>query len=122
MKKILIVEDDQFLTDAYYARFSYDKTVKVKVDVARDGNEAFSKIINDKPDVVILDLVMPNLDGYGLLQALKNAKVSLPILVSSNLDSQEDIRRAIDLGARDYFIKSDSTVQDIVDKALSIMH
>ncbi|HWZ66083.1 MAG TPA: response regulator [Patescibacteria group bacterium] len=119
MKNILIVEDDQFLNDIYRARFNSYKNIKI--EIARDGNEAFDIITKAKPDAIILDLVMPNLDGYGFLQKLKDANITVPILVSSNLDSQDDIKRAIDLGAKDYFIKSDSTVKDIVDKIMSIM-
>lgn len=119
MKKVLIVEDDEFLTDAYRAKFSHFNDIAV--DIARDGNEALAKIDSGKPDAIILDLVMPNMDGYGFLQKLRERVTKVPILVSSNLDSQQDIRKAIELGAQDYFIKSDSTVKDIVDKAISIM-
>jgi two-component system response regulator MprA len=119
MKKVLIVEDDQFLADAYRAKFSHYH--EITIDIARDGNEALEKIAANKPDAIILDLVMPNLDGYGVLTALREREKDIPILISSNLDSQEDIRRAITLGAQDYFIKSDSSIKDIVDKIISIM-
>jgi DNA-binding response OmpR family regulator len=119
MKKVLIVEDDQFLADAYKAKFSHYKDIQI--DLARDGNEALAKIEESQPDAIVLDLVMPNLDGFALLKALREADVSVPILVSSNLDSQEDIKRAINMGAEGYFIKSDSTVKDIIDKVVSIM-
>lgn len=119
MKRILIVEDDQFLTEAYKAKLSHHKTIKI--DIAQDGNEALEKIKTQKPDAIILDLVMPNLDGFGFLETLKNNNVTIPVLVASNLGSPEDVKRAMDLGAKDYFVKSDASVKDIIDKVTSIM-
>lgn len=119
MKKVLIIEDDQFLADAYSAKLSHFSNITI--DFARDGEEAVVKINADKPDAIILDLVMPNMDGYDFLKKLRDHATNIPILVSSNLDSRDDVRRAIELGAQDYFIKSDSTVKDIVDKVISII-
>lgn len=119
IKKILIVEDDQYLIDAYQAKLGHSKTIKI--EIARDGNEALDIIATSKPDAIILDLVMPNLDGFGFLKELKEKHVSIPIVVSSNLDAPQDIKRAMDLGAEDYFTKSDSTVKDIVDKVISVI-
>jgi DNA-binding response OmpR family regulator len=122
MKRILIIEDDQFLTEAYKAKLSHHKTIKI--DIARDGNEALEKIEAEKPDAIILDLVMPNLDGFGFLEILKANKnnSNIPVLVASNLGGSEDVKRAMELGAKDYFVKSDASVKDIIDKVTSIMH
>lgn len=122
MKRILIIEDDQFLTEAYKAKLSHHKTIKI--DIARDGNEALEKIAAEKPDAIILDLVMPNLDGFGFLEILKTNKnnSNIPVLVASNLGGSEDVKRAMELGAKDYFVKSDASVKDIIDKVTSIMH
>jgi len=119
MKKILIVEDDQYLIEAYRAKLGHHKTIKL--EIAHDGNEAIDSITSEMPDAIILDLVMPNLDGFNFLEKLKEMRISVPILVASNLDSPSDIQHAIDLGAKDYFIKSDSTVKDIADKIVNIM-
>lgn len=119
MKKILIVEDDQYLIDAYQAKLGHNKAIKI--EIARDGNEALDIITTGKPDAIILDLVMPNLDGFNFLRELKDKHISIPIVVSSNLDSPQDVKVAMDLGAKDYFTKSDSTVKDIVDKVMSII-
>lgn len=119
MKKVLIVEDDQFLADAYKAKFKHYPAIKI--DIARDGGEALDKVVKDKPDAIVLDLVMPNVDGFAFLRSLQESKITVPVLVASNLGSQEDIKRAIDLGAKDYFVKSDSSVEDIIDKITNIM-
>lgn len=119
MKRILIVEDDQYLIEAYRAKLGHHKTISI--EIAHDGNEAIESITSEMPDALILDLVMPNLDGFQFLEKLKEMRITIPILVASNLDSPEDVQRAIDLGAKDYFIKSDTTVKDIADKIISIM-
>jgi DNA-binding response OmpR family regulator len=117
--RVLIVEDDQFLIDAYRAKFGHINNIDI--DFARDGDEAFDKIKQNKPDSVILDLLLPNLDGFGLLKKLREERIEVPILVASNLDSQDSIKKAMDLGAKDYFIKSNASIQDIVQKVMNIM-
>lgn len=119
MKRILIIEDDQFLTEAYKAKLSHHKTIKI--DIARDGKEALEKIAAEKPDALILDLVMPNLDGFGFLEILKANNSNIPVLVASNLGAPEDVKKAMELGAKDYFVKSDASVNDIINKVTSIM-
>jgi DNA-binding response OmpR family regulator len=119
MKRILIVEDDQFLIDAYHAKFSHVKDTHI--DFAHDGNEAFQKIEDHKPDSIILDLLMPNADGFDFLGMMKDKNIHIPVLVASNLDSPENIKNAMDLGAKDYFIKSNTSIQEIVDKVTNLM-
>ena len=119
MKYVLIIEDDQFLADAYRAKFRNVKDMRV--DLACDGNEALTKIKQQRPDAIILDLLMPNLDGFGLLIKLRDDKLDIPVLVVSNMDTDEDIKKAMDLGAKDYFIKSNTPIQDIVQKVTDLM-
>src|SRR5579872_3241301 len=102
MKYVLIVEDDQYIADAYRLKFSHLKSFKF--DIAHDGNEALEKIRAKKPNAMILDLLMPGLDGLGLLKILRDEKIHIPTLVASNVDSDSTIKQAIDLGAKDYFV------------------
>lgn len=118
MKKILIIEDDQFLVDAYKTKLSHIENIKVTT--ARDGKEALDSINTDKPDVIILDLLTPNLDGFGFLEGLRVQNIKIPVLVASNLGSEEDIKKAMDLGAQGYFIKSNSSIQDIINKIMDM--
>lgn len=119
MKQILIIEDDQFLIEAYKAKLSHHKTIDIAI--ALDGKEALDKIEERKPAAIILDLVMPNVDGFAFLEELKKRDIKIPVLVASNLGSPEDIKRAMELGAKDYFVKSDASVQDIIEKVTNIM-
>ena len=119
MKKILIVEDDQFLVNAYQEKFS--KIKDVKLNIALDGNQGLLSIEKDKPDAIILDLALPNLDGFQLLRILKNEQIEIPMIVASNLGSKKDIKQALSLGVEIYYIKSDTSIKEIVDKAIEII-
>lgn len=118
MKKILIVEDDKFLVNAYQAKFS--KIENIKINVAYDGVEALKSIKTDKPDVIILDLVLPNMDGFEVMKILKEQKINIPIMVASNLGSKNDIERAMELNASTYFVKSDTSIKEITDEAVKM--
>jgi DNA-binding response OmpR family regulator len=99
---VLVVDDSdtirKFVTFALRAR-------GLRVVTARDGLEALEKLAAEPADLVITDLNMPGLDGYGLLRALRADDPELPILVLSSLSSEEDVQRGIDLGANAYLVK-----------------
>lgn len=113
--KILVAEDDTFLANAY--RIKLDK-VGHEVKTAVNGDEALRMLPEFKPDVLILDLVMPRKDGFWVLTQMKDDPVlkTIPVLVASNLGQTEDIDRAMELGADDYVVKSDLTLDDLVTK------
>jgi DNA-binding response OmpR family regulator len=103
-KRVLIAEDDGLVRDTLRTRLS---VAGYEVHVARTGAEALQRILTVRPDVLILDINMPELDGFGLLEALKNdhPDVKLPVMVLSARRNEADMRRAIELGARDYVLK-----------------
>lgn len=115
MKKILIVEDDQFLANAYRVKFQKEK---FEVIIAYDGEEAIAKLATFKPNIILLDLVMPKKDGFVTLADLKaNPKWrKIPVIVTSNLSQSADFERAKSLGAIDYLVKSDTAIGKIVEK------
>lgn len=114
-KRLLVAEDDRFLGNAYRM-----KLTKAGYDfkLVSDGEEALAVIDDFKPDVMLLDLVMPKKDGFSTLEEIrKNKKFKdLPIIVASNLGQKEDLDRAKILGATDYIVKSDISMEDIVTK------
>ncbi len=112
---ILIAEDDTFLANAYRMKL---KKAGYKVTIARDGEEAIKKVKEEKPDLILLDLVMPNKDGFETLEALKkDAKhKDVPVVITSNLGQKEDIEKCKKLGARDYIVKSDIALEELVGK------
>ena len=115
MKKILVAEDDMFLANAYKAKLS---KVGFDLDIAADGEETMQKIKTYKPDILLLDLMMPKKDGFSVLEDIRKDPVfkSLPIVVASNLGQKEDIDRAMSLGADGYIVKSNLSLSELVDK------
>lgn len=115
MKKILVVEDDHFLLSAYKVKFS-KKGFDVKT--ATDGQDALSVLESFEPDLILLDLVMPRLDGFETLKKLKeNDKLKkIPVIVASNLGQKDDLDKAMALGANDYIIKSNISLDKIIEK------
>ncbi len=121
MAKILIVEDDKFLRDLLSARLRKEKDIEVSV--AEDGEEGLKKIKEEKPNLVLLDLIMPGIDGFEVLKKAKEDEEikNIKIIVLSNLGQEEEIKKALDLGAEDYLIKAHFTLEEILSKIRSYL-
>ncbi len=120
MPKILIAEDDKFLANAY--RVKLTKT-GFEVKIAMDGEEALTILKGFTPDLILLDLVMPKKDGFTTLRELKAAPhlKGIPVLVASNLGQKEDLDKAMSLGAKDYVVKSDLSLEALIKKIQSLL-
>lgn len=121
MKKILIIEDDKYLSSALKIKF--EKT-GYEAKVALDGDEVTQVLAAGFiPDIMLLDLVMPKKDGFSVLESLKASDQwkNIPVVIASNLGQKEDIDRGMGLGAKDYIVKSEMTLADIVAKIRSIL-
>ena len=120
MTKVLIAEDDRFLSSAYKMKLTKEQ---FDVELAFDGEEAVEKARSFSPDIIILDLIMPKKDGFETLKDLSNDPKlkTIPVIVSSNLGQKEDIDKALSLGARDYFVKSDISLNDLILKIKKIV-
>lgn len=116
MKKILIAEDEDILLNVLKDRFEAEGW---EVSVAKDGVEAMVAINKSKFDLVLLDLLMPKKNGFEVLkEVMDNPELkNLPIIVLSNLGGDEDIKKALALGAKDYFVKTQHPMSEIVEKA-----
>lgn len=114
-KKILVVEDDEFLFDAYRLKLEKEN---FEVAIAHDGEEALKQADLFKPDLIILDIVMPKMDGIETLKRLKkNPRTSsIPIIIASNVDQAEKVNECKQLGAVDYFVKSNITINSLAEK------
>jgi two-component system, OmpR family, response regulator VicR len=113
MRKILIVEDERALNEAYrlvLEREGYD------INTAFDGQEALEKFNNLQPDLVLLDLRMPKLDGVGFLRKLqpKQNHPKVKIIIFSNFDDQKEIDQAFKYGATRYILKAWSSPKELV--------
>ena len=112
-KRILIVDDEKPLAKALELKLGHEG---FEAKAVFNGVEAIEALKKEKFDLVLLDLVMPQEDGFTVLQNMAEIKGNTKVIVSSNLSQEEDIDRAKSLGATDYFIKSDTTLADIVIK------
>ena len=114
-KTVLIVDDDPFILDMYVLKFREEG---FRVEVASDGKKAFEQIKEVHPDVVLLDIVMPLMDGFEVLNKVKqdDALKNIPIILLTNLGQKEDTERGTSLGASDYIIKAHFTPSEVVSK------
>jgi len=113
--KILIVEDEDVLSLVLEEKF---KNEGYDVMIAKDGEEAQPKIEKFKPDVILLDLILPKKGGMEVLESIKSdSELKLiPVIVLSNLEGDEIIKSALSLGAVDYFVKTQHPIAEIVEK------
>lgn len=115
MSKILIVEDDTFISRMYEAKLN---NLGYDVKIAENGQDGLQIVKEWLPDLILLDLILPILDGFEVLKELKadiNFK-NIPIIILSNLDQKENIEKGISLGADDYIIKAQFTPSEVVEK------
>ncbi|TSC94028.1 MAG: Response regulators consisting of a CheY-like receiver domain and a winged-helix DNA-binding domain [Parcubacteria group bacterium Licking1014_1] len=115
MNNILIVEDEDFLIRALQDNLTAEGYT---VDTAKDGEEAIEKIGKKKPNLILLDLLMPKKDGFYVLEELKkNPQWKLiPVIVLSNIGEDTAIKRAMEMGANDYFVKSQHPIEEVIEK------
>ncbi len=112
---ILIIEDDEFLRGLATTKL---QKAGFTVDTAGDGEEGIRKLIEVKPDLLLLDLMLPHVSGFEVMEKIKeHTELStMKIIIFSNLGSDEDITRATNLGAHDYMVKSSFTLDELVKK------
>ncbi len=120
MKTILIVEDDQFLANAYKIAFDEGKYTVLQ---AFDGVQAVELVHKHHPDVMILDLLLPIKDGFSVLEEVRATEESknTVVIIASNLGQQSDIDRGKKLGANDYIVKSETSISDVIRKVESFL-
>lgn len=118
--KILVVEDEEILLTALSEELQqggYD------VLGAADGEEGLVKVKDYKPDLILLDLVMPKMDGMTVLKRLKDdsATRDIPVVILTNLSDYERISEALSLGAKDYLVKANYSLNDLMDKIKTVL-
>lgn len=110
--RILIAEDEVPIAKAL--KLKLEKS-GFEVNIAKNGEEALSMLEEEKYDLMLLDLIMPVMDGFSVLKEIRKKENPIPIIVLSNLSQEEDLKKAEDLGAMDYFIKSDTPIAEVVN-------
>ena len=111
-KKILIIEDDKFLLKLYSDKL---RRAGFEVFESLTGEEGLNKISTEKPDMIILDLILPKKSGFEILSELKiNSKTkNIPVIILTNLEQKSDIKRGLEIGAVAYFVKTDFSMNQL---------
>ncbi len=114
-KKLLIIEDDQFLRELIAKKLTQKEFEVVQ---AGDGEEGLKKAKETKPDLVLLDLILPGIDGFNVLSEIKkNPEIAeTPVIILSNLGQKEEIDKGMNLGAQDFLVKANLTPAEIIEK------
>lgn len=115
--RVLVVEDDQFLRDLLTTKLQKEK---FDVMTAIDGPDGVEKIAKGKPEIVLLDIILPGIDGFEILKRVRSNAVATiaktPVILLSNLGQEADVEKGRKLGADDYLIKSNFTIDEIIEK------
>lgn len=115
MKKIIIIEDEEVLLNLLERRLTQEG---YDVDIAKNGQEGLVKIKKNQPDLILLDIVMPIMGGFEVMEALNKDKKlkDIPIIIVSNSGQPVELERAKKLGVKDWLIKTDFDPQEVIDK------
>ena len=120
MKKIFLIEDDQFLADIYTTKF---KEAGFDIEVIGDGEGVLLRIKEEKPDLLLLDIVLPHMDGWEIIRSIKETDElkDLKVVILSNLGQKNEVEKGLKLGAVKYLIKAHFTPKEIVEEIKKIL-
>lgn len=117
IKKILVAEDEKPMANALVIKLNKEG---FQAKAVSNGEEVLQELANNKYDLLLLDLIMPKMDGFTTLKKIKEMAIKIKIIVTSNLGQEEDFARARELGASDYFVKSDTPLSELVEAVKKI--
>ncbi|MDD3678814.1 MAG: response regulator [Patescibacteria group bacterium] len=119
--KILIVEDDRYISKMYQLKLSLEG---YDVQVAENGKDGVDKVKEFIPNIILLDILMPELDGFEVLKIIKSDDVTkdIPVLIMSNLGQEDHVEKGMKLGAIGYIVKSQYTPSKVVEKIKSVIN
>ena len=117
---ILLIEDDSTLIEMYKLKFEESG---FNVNIATRGVEGLEMSKKVKPDIILLDIILPEMDGFAILKELKADATTknIPVILLSNLGQEPDIKKGKEYGAHDYMVKASFTPAEVVDKVLKIL-
>lgn len=120
VRKVMIIEDDRFLSTVIKAQL---EKLGVLVTQAFDGNEALELLQQNKPDLIILDLIMPKATGFEVLEkiAASGELKTIPVVVLSHLAQESDIAKAKSMGVAQYFVKVKVSIDEVIEKVKSLL-
>ena len=114
-KSILLVEDDEFLAELYATKLNLEG---FEVSLAVDGEKGVKMAKEVKPDLILLDIILPKMDGFEVLKTIKQDKdlKNIPVILLTNLSQKDEVKKGLDLGANDYLIKAHFMPSEVVKK------
>lgn len=114
-KIVFVIEDDTFLVQAYQIKL---KKEGIEVWVATDGEEALKFLKKDPPNLILLDIMLPKINGFSVLEEIKKNEKwkNTPVIILSNLGQQQDIEKGKSLGVNDYIVKANARINEVVEK------
>ena len=115
MKKILLAEDDPFIIDIYTTKL---KQADLEVEVVSEGDEVLEKARKQKPDLLLLDIVLPTMNGWEILRAIRQSEdlKNLPVVILSNLYQKEEVEKGMKFGVLKYLIKAHFTPSEVIEE------
>lgn len=119
-KKLFLIEDEAAFLYALQAKFRLEG---FQVEVATDGEEAIRRLKTYTPDIILLDIILPKMDGWEVLSLLRadTRHINTPVIIISNLSGKSDQEKGLDLGANEYLVKSDYDLDELVKKVETIL-
>lgn len=119
--KILLIEDDPFLLSMYNTKFELEN---FEVNIADDGEKGLKAAIENVPDIVLLDIVLPKMSGFEVLKNLKldDKTKNVPVILLTNLSQKDEVEKGVELGASDYLIKAHFMPSEVVEKIKKLVN
>lgn len=119
--KVLVVEDDEMIVEMYKLRLEEEGYEVLTTD---RGSEALDLVKKEKPDIILLDVILPEVDGFTILQGLKGeiGTKEIPVLLLTNLGQESDREKGVGMGAADYFVKAQHTPVEVIQKIKELIH
>lgn len=117
---VLLMEDDVFLANIYKTKFEMEG---FKLSVAENGEIGLADVKKKKPDIILLDILMPKMDGFAVLEKIKadEETKNIPIILLTNLGQKDDVDKGLQMGATDYLIKAHFKPSEVVDKVKKVL-
>ena len=118
---VLLVEDDVFLSGIYQKKFEMEG---YKVTAVDSGDKVLPEAKKKNPDIILLDILLPKMDGFTILAKLKEdeALKNIPVILLTNLGQKDDVEKGLQMGAVDYLIKAHFKPSEVVDKIKTVLH
>lgn len=118
MKNVLVIEDDFYMARAYAIKFSKESIGVLSAADGEQGLEMLEKSGSNVPGVILLDIMLPKKSGFDVLKEIKQNSLwkNIPVIILSNLGQETDIQKGKELGAEDYIVKADVSIDEVIAK------